>query len=259
MIASANNRSNNSTGLNSSSTDSDSGTWPRGVDRDPKFSIGVVVDLVVKEFPATTVSKIRFLEDQGLIKPYRTNSGYRKYSRADVERIRFILGQQRDSYAPLRVIHDQLKSLDAGHDLNPLPVARLIASEGKVVIPAVRTVSARELIDLTGITAEQLEEYVRLGIVVPDLGGHFPTRTVKIISLVVQLSEVGVSARLLRSVRTGAERSADIIDQSVMSRQNRSRPGEKERIRAQATDLAELFGQLHQEFLGLSVEKLSEA
>lgn len=231
-------------------------SWPRGVSHQPEFSIGALVEIIKGEFPATTNSKIRFIEDKGLITPHRTGSGYRKYSRADVERIRFILGQQRDSYAPLRVIFDQLQALDAGHDAVPTRTARIVAADGKTVSPSTPTVNAREIMDLTGVSADQLEEYVRLGLIVPDLGGHFPARSVRVVTLLAQLGEAGIPARLLRSVRQGAERSADVIDQAVSSRENRHRPGEKERIRSQAMDLSEAFGELHQEFLSLATETL---
>lgn len=232
--------------------------WPREVSHSPELSIGALVEIVKGEFPATTVSKIRFIEEKGLIKPHRTASGYRQYSRADVERIRFILSQQRDSYAPLRVIHDQLCALDSGHDAQPVPTARLVAAEGKVVVPTANTVTARELIDLTDATEEQLEEYAKLGLVVPDLAGHFPARCVRIVAALRALADAGVPPRLLRSVKQGAERSADIIDQAISSRENRNRPGEKERAAAQATDLTESFGALHQDFLAIAVAALTD-
>ncbi len=234
-------------------------TWPRGVSHRPELSIGAVVELVKGEFPATTVSKIRFLEEKGLLNPHRTSSGYRKYSRADIERIRFILTQQRDSYAPLRVIRDQMKSLDAGHDLAPIPAARLVSSAGKIVVPlGQETVTVRELSDLTGVTAETLEEYVRLGLITPDLGGHFPPRIVRVVALLLQLAELGIPARLLRSVRQGAERSADLIDQAVTSRHSRSRAGERERSLALSADLADLFNSLHSEYLSIGVDSLTD-
>ena len=235
-----------------------SGPWPRNISAKPEFSIGAVVAMVSTEFPATTVSKIRFLEEKGLVKPDRTQSGYRKYSRADVERIRFVLTQQRDSYAPLKVIGEQLLALDAGHDIEPVATARLVASEGKTLVPKLsEMISGRELSDLTGVSSKRLQEYVSIGLITPDLGGYFPARCVNVVSLLLILEDAGIPARNLRTVRQGAERSADLVDQSVTSRQNRSKPGEKERSRAQYGDLAQLFGRLHQEFLAIAAENLS--
>lgn len=233
-------------------------TWPRGVSREPNLAIGQVVKILKREFPATTVSKVRFLEDKELVSPHRTPSGYRKYSDADIERIRFILAQQRDSYAPLRVIGEQLQALDAGHDLTPVPRARVVTSEGVTIAPGSgKTITVRELSDLTGASREQLDQYTKLGLIAPDLGGHFAARTVSVVTLIGTLIAAGVPARNLRSVRNGAERSADIIDQVVTSGTRRDRPGDRERANAQVEELGSLFAQLHQGFLRAAIEEVA--
>lgn len=244
--------------LRRESRQEESGPWPRGVSRDPVLSIGQVVEALRLQFPAVTVSKVRFLEDQELVAPSRSASGYRKYSPADVERLRFVLTQQRDSYAPLRVIGDQLRALDAGHEVDPEPTARIVASEGHVVVPGNRrALSTRDLVDLTGIDIETLERYVRLGLVTPDLGGYFPARCVQVVQLVVALESQGVDARVLRSVRNGAERSADLIDQAVSSQRSRSRAGDLERASARSTELGEVLADLHREMLRVSLSGLN--
>lgn len=234
--------------------------WPVGVSREPVLSIGQVVDAVAGEFPAITVSKIRFLEGQGLVSPVRSGSGYRKYSRADVERIRFVLAQQRDSYAPLRVIGERLRALDAGHDLEVAPTARIVTSEGRVVVPPNRSsLPARDLADLTGTDLDTLDRYARLGLITPDLAGYFPSRTVHVVLLLAALESEGVDARVLRPVRTGAERSADVIDQAVSSQRSRQRAGDLERAAARSTELGELFADLHREMLRVSLAQLNTA
>src|ERR671929_2398515 len=87
------------------------------------MSIGAVLEALRPEFPDVTISKIRFLEEQGLIDPDRTPSGYRKFGHDDLERLRFVLAVQRDHYLPLRVIRDHLDAVDAGLDPPPLPGA----------------------------------------------------------------------------------------------------------------------------------------
>ncbi len=232
--------------------------WPRGVSREAVLSIGQVVDAVKGKFPAITVSKIRFLEDQGLVTPARSGSGYRKYSQADIERIRFILTQQRDSYAPLRVIGDQLRALDAGHDVDVTPTARVVTSEGQVVLPANRpSISTRELADLSGTDVETLERYAALGLITPDLAGYFPARTVHVVTLLVGLETDGVDARILRSVRTAAERSADLIDQAVSSQRSRQRAGDLERAATRSMELGEVVADLHREMLRVSLARLN--
>ena len=89
-------------------------SWPHDVDHSPGLSIGRVVDALKAEFPAISLSKVRYLESEGLVSPARTGSGYRKYSAADVERLRYVLTEQRDSFTPLSVIRGQLDALDAG-------------------------------------------------------------------------------------------------------------------------------------------------
>src|SRR5690625_7158360 len=99
------------------------------------MSIGTVLSLLQPEFPAVRISKLRFLEEQGLVSPRRSGSGYRMYSQADVERLRFALTAQRDSFLPLRVIRDQLEDLDAGRPVAGAPGPRVVARHGARVRP----------------------------------------------------------------------------------------------------------------------------
>lgn len=231
--------------------------WPRNVDRAPVFSIGQVVSELKSEYPAITLSKVRFLEEQGLVSPARTGAGYRKYSRADIERLRFVLSAQRDSFTPLKVIGDQLRALDAGHEIQPTPRARVVASQGQVVLPNnARSISARDLADLTGVGVDTLERFVKLGLIAPDLGGYFPARAVQIVSVLLRLEDAGFDIRLVRSVRTGAERSADIIAQTISSQSSRLRSGDAERAIARMSEAGELLADLHREFLRVSLSQL---
>ncbi|WP_234985762.1 MerR family transcriptional regulator [Demequina sp. NBRC 110051] len=90
------------------------GTWPHALSHEPLLRVSDVLGLVQSEFPALTPSKLRFLDSNGLVTPHRTPSGYRQYSPADVERVRFVLRQQRDHYRPLSVIASHLEALDEG-------------------------------------------------------------------------------------------------------------------------------------------------
>ncbi len=233
--------------------------WPHGASRKPVYAIGQVVKILEKEFPATTVSKIRFLEEKGLVSPQRSASGYRKYSQADVERIRFVLIQQRDSYAPLKVIGEQLEALDAGYSVEPASGPRIVASEGETVLPIGEDhLTVRELSDLTGVTREGLEQYVKLGLITPTLGGSFSTATVAVVQKIGALIGAGIPARNLRTVRSGVERSADLIDQVLLSSMRRDRPGDLERRQARAEELATLLADLHSSLLRAAMEALTE-
>lgn len=219
------------------------------------YGIGQLVKILAREFPATTVSKVRFLEDLGLVTPHRTASGYRKYSEADKERIRFVLTRQRDTFAPNRVIGEELAALDAGHDVETVPRARLVAAEGKpVALPSGRAITVSELSDYSGCTPEQLQVFVKLGLIAPDIGGRFAASTVRVVKLLNALVAAGVPAKMLRSVRNGAERNADIIDQVVSASSRRDRPGERARKEARADDLGEMVGDLHAAFLRTALD-----
>ncbi|MEN9292521.1 MAG: hypothetical protein RL288_317, partial [Actinomycetota bacterium] len=100
------------------------------------LSIGEVLGKLRSEFPDVTISKIRFLESEGLIEPQRTPSGYRKFTTADLERLRYVLLAQRDQYLPLKVIKDNLDALDRGLEPAPTPggtpIARLASVDGAI-------------------------------------------------------------------------------------------------------------------------------
>src|SRR6478735_9455290 len=129
----------------------------------PSLSIGAVLARLKPEFPEVSISKIRYLETEGLVTPHRTPSGYRQYSGADVDRLRYVLGAQRDQYLPLRVIKDQLDAIDRG--LEPgTPEARLPRSLTVADGPSPRDFAASsqvrmtraELLAQSGLTATSL-------------------------------------------------------------------------------------------------------
>ena len=225
--------------------------WPRGISREPELSIGQLVERLKAEFPAITQSKVRFLEDKGLVVPARTSAGYRKYSQADLERLRYVLASQRDSYSPLDVIRDQLRALDAGHEVSRRRAAQVVASEGKVVsLGNRRSIPAADLADLTGCELAAIERYVS--------AGYFPSRSVQVILQIRELEALGVDARTLRSVRHGAERSADLIDQTVLSQTPRDRAIDRERQNSRRLELGERFAQLHHEMLRVALSQLTD-
>ena len=234
-------------------------SWPQDADHSPELSIGRVVDALKEEFPAISLSKVRYLESEGLVAPARTGSGYRKYSAADVERLRCVLTEQRDSFTPLSVIRTQLDALDAGHTPTRRRVAQVVSSEGQTVsLGGRRAIPAADLCDLTGVDMETLERYTRLGLITPDLAGYFPSRCVQAVSAIARLECAGVDVRVLRAVRQGAERSADIIDQTVSSQRGRGRGADRERARARAGELGEVVAELHRDMVTVAVSALAD-
>ena len=157
------------------------------------------------------------------------------------------------------MIRDQLRALDAGHEVSRRRAAQVVASEGKVVsLGNRRSIPAADLADLTGCELAAIERYVSLGLVTPDIAGYFPSRSVQVILQIRELEALGVDARTLRSVRHGAERSADLIDQTVLSQTPRDRAIDRERQNSRRLELGERFAQLHHEMLRVALSQLTD-
>jgi DNA-binding transcriptional MerR regulator len=195
--------------------------------------IGEVLDLLRPEFPDVTVSKIRFLETEGLIQPARSPSRYRKYTTADVERLRYILTAQRDQYLPLRVIKDQLDGRD--EDAPPPPGGPPAAAA-----PLTR----RELLAATGLDEGRLAELEDFGLV-RRTGRHYGPEALAAAQAVVALDGHGVQARHLRVLRASVERETALIEQVVAPMLRQHSPGARERASRTAREIAAITERLH--------------
>ena len=173
--------------------DAEVGPWPRDVSREPEMKISEVVDRLKTEFPALSLSKVRYLEGEGLISPYRVGNGYRRYSKADVERLRYALTAQRDEYLPLSVIRQRLAELDASPQApEPAPIPRVVAAGGHAVIGT--SLDAESLAHHAGASMAQLEELVVIGVVAPDAHGRFDARALGTVSLALRAHRLDVRA-----------------------------------------------------------------
>jgi DNA-binding transcriptional MerR regulator len=199
------------------------------------MSIGEVLALLQAEFPDVTVSKIRFLEGEGLIEPQRSPSGYRKFTQADVERLRYILTAQRDQYLPLRVIKDQLDR------------PRGVTAEA----PAVR-LSRAELIQEAGIDEEILEELEGFGLIEPA-ARHYDAEALEIARSAGMLAGFGLRARHLRAIKAAAEREAGLVEQAVAPLLRRKGPGAIGQADESAREISGLLMELHGALLRGSV------
>ncbi|MGW6448423.1 transcriptional regulator FtsR [Lentzea sp. NPDC055074] len=141
------------------------------------------------EFPDVTISKIRFLEAEGLVRPARTASGYRQFSVADVERLRFVLSAQRDRYLPLKVIREQLDA----------------------VTDSAASVSRIDLLAQTGFGADQLSQLERDGLLRPGPGGRFTTEDVTALRTIRTMTGLGVEREHLRAVRAAADHEVVVL------------------------------------------------
>ena len=223
------------------------------------LTIGDVLATLKVEFPDLTISKIRFLEDQGLVRPERTPSGYRKFSSADVARLKYVLAQQKDHYLPLRVIKEQLDAIDRG--LVPssapggtprVPHVAIAAIEDNAptaehfrLAPAALRLSREELLNAAGLRKEQLDELEQFGLISAKPGGHYDDDALAVAKIVADLARFGLEGRHLRAFRTAAEREVGLFSQVVgpVSRQR----GAEARARAEETvrELAAASVRLH--------------
>ena len=222
----------------------------------PSLSIGAVLTRLQPEFPEVSISKIRFLESEGLVTPHRTPSGYRQFSAADVERLRYVLGAQRDQYLPLRVIKDQLDAIDRG--LEPgTPEARLPRSLSIADGPSPRDFAASsqvrmtrsELLAQSGLTATSLAELEQFGLISAGPGGYFDADSVHVAGTAAELLAVGLEPRHLRSFRTAADREATLITQLVSAQAHQRDPDARERAGAEAAQLASTILRLHSQLV----------
>ncbi|MEY4310600.1 MAG: hypothetical protein RLZ71_526 [Actinomycetota bacterium] len=170
------------------------------------YSIGEVQNALKDEFPELTHSKLRFLEDQGLITPVRTAAGYRKFADTDIERLRIILELQRNQYMRLKVIRAYLDDLDNGR--NPkLPSVSAVKPDPRKRFTLV------EMVGETGISVEQVAEAQEEGLMGQE---PFTVTDMVVANSLVELAPYGVSARLLRGTKAAIDREVGIIEGIVM-------------------------------------------
>jgi DNA-binding transcriptional MerR regulator len=219
------------------------------------LSIGEVLAQLRQEFPDITISKIRFLETEGLVRPDRTPSGYRKFAPEDVARLRYVLAQQRDHYLPLRVIKDQLDAIDRGlvpPGAGGIPrVPHLAIADNAPTAehfrPAEPTMrmSREELLNATGLTGEQLRELEQFGLITAKTGGYYDDDALAIGRVVAEMARYGLEARHLRAFRTAAEREVGLFGQVVGPLAKQRSAEAKARAEETVRELAALSVRLH--------------
>jgi len=206
------------------------------------LTIGEVLAALRGDFPDVTISKIRYLESEELVHPERTPSGYRKFSTADVARLRYVLAAQRDQYLPLRVIKEHLDALDRGE---PLPGSGGTAASGAGVPVGTAPLRAAEFARAAGLTDEQLADCVQFGLVSPDSQGRYRPGDLTVARAAAGLAQHGIEPRHLRVYRTAAEREATLLEQLVTPVLRARSDETRTRAAEQLQELAELSAQLH--------------
>ena len=238
-------------------------------------SIGEVLSLLAEEHPDLTISKIRFLESQGLIAPQRTPSGYRKFFEADVERLNWVLIQQRDNFLPLKEIKRRLAE---GAVAKTAPKRTPGESEAAAATPSLFAARSRDesagddveaveavdgsvsltlaqLARAVGVDAEHIAELQRLGIITPaaersgadsDAGPLFDHDALLVARTAAALADHGIPARNLRMFKVAADREAGIYEQLLGALIAR---GDTERLRAELAEIVDLTESLRRRLL----------
>ena len=200
------------------------------------LSIGQVLARLSPEFPDLSPSKLRFLEERHLVTPSRTESGYRKFSPTDLERLRLVLTMQRDYYLPLKVIRGYLDDLDAGREPQ-LPGG--VTVSGPSMLPSDRRLSREELIKEAGATPMLLGDAVTASLIVA--AEHYGDDELSVLKALVELQRSGIEPRHLRGFRAAAERELGLIESALIPVARRKDASS----RAKALDMArEIAGQL---------------
>ncbi len=179
------------------------------------MSIGVVLESLHAQFPEVTVSKIRFLESEGLISPQRTVSGYRRFTQEDVDRLRYILTTQRDNYTPLKVIREQLEALDSGQVTAIVSAGKTepLVTPEQFKAPTITRLTDTDVANQAGCSEQDVAELYKIGLISPDSSGFFNTDDVAVASAAIALRAFGFDTRQLKSLRNNARRQADLISQ----------------------------------------------
>ena len=212
------------------------------------MSIGTVLNVLREEFPEVTISKIRFLESEGLIEPQRTPSGYRKFSAGDVERLGHVLRMQRDHYLPLKVIREHLEALERGEEVRLPTLGR--QRDGEAVPeqaegPTAARIGRAQLLAAAGIDERQLAEWEAYGLITALADGVYDAEAVTVATLVAELGRFGIEPRHLRLMKAAADREAGLVDQVVAPLKRHRNPQTRALAEARTKELAGLTVKLH--------------
>jgi DNA-binding transcriptional MerR regulator len=223
------------------------------------MSIGEVLGLLRPDFPDVSISKIRFLEAEGLVEPERAASGYRKFSPADLQRLRYILSAQRDHYLPLKVIREHLAAIERGLD-PPLEAggsprvpdsasaaARAAEDDAAEAVEAPELrISADELVANSGISRQQLDELLGYGLLRPRAGTeYFDADALTVATTVAALAGYGLEPRHLRAYKSAADREVGVIEQVVRPAARHRDDSSRRRAAQQVAELTTLSIRLH--------------
>lgn len=228
------------------------------------FTISEVLRELQNEFPDLSASKLRFLEERDLVKPARTQSGYRKYSAADVERLRFILALQRDRYMPLDVIKQTMDAIDAGEKPESLPESapvgpREVTNELAAQITGrSRPMSRKELRALSGATRGMLDTLEKFRIISADAQGNYSHHDLKAVKAVRVLARYGLEPKHLATLRRSADAELDLIARAMAPHAARKDAAARARVAESSKEMLQCLKDLRASIMDSAVEKIDK-
>jgi DNA-binding transcriptional MerR regulator len=232
------------------------------------MNIGQVLELLRPEHPTISIPKIRFLEEQGLVSPERTPAGYRKYSHADVERLRYVLVLQRDHHQPHKRIAEILDAIDRG--LEPPPLMSLTPTVPEVALspdgmPSPESfrrhddlrLSRKEVLKIAEISEELLGQLEDFGLVAARPGtGHFDTDALVVCTTARELADYGLEPRHLRAFKAAADREVGLVEQVVAPQRRATDAAAKARTEDTVAQIAALSLKLHATLVKSGLKRL---
>jgi len=238
-----------------------------GAAEEKHLSIGGVIALLSPEFPDLTVSKVRFLENEGLVTPERTPSGYRRFSVEDRERLRYVLTAQRDRYLPLKVIREELEALDAAiadgstTALRPRPGADSVpgSEPDDFRSDSLKRLTRENVVDQSGVDASLVDSLIDAGLIAAGPGGFYDPEAVLIARTAHDLAGHGVDVRHLRGFRTAADRQTGLIEQIAGPVARQGDADARDRAAELAREIAALSVALHSTLVTVAVRHALES
>ncbi|MGH2704803.1 MAG: transcriptional regulator FtsR [Actinomycetota bacterium] len=211
------------------------------------MTIGDVLKSLRDEFPDVSISKIRFLESEGLIEPERTASGYRKFSRRDVDRLRYILRLQRDRFMPLKVIRQRLEHVDPEGPVQAGGDGAAVTEEEEEPAGGGLHLSFTELVSSGGLEAEQVRELEEYGLIDAhplDGGVYYDEDDLIVLKIARDFGKYGIEPRHLRMYRHFAERESGLFEQILLPLARMGGTNGRRQLVQSLTELAKLSRRL---------------
>ena len=224
------------------------------------FNISQICESLIEEFPELTVSKIRYLESQGLLEPVRTESGYRKFSTVDLAKLEWILRQQRDYFVPLKIIKERIRR--TGIDVESAAEYQktdLEVSENKPAVTSGISLDIEGLSRASGLPTEKIEELIELGVVKGRKVGSkeiFEGDALLTIKSAKRLFELGMETRHLRMYLVAAQREAGVIEQLFSAKTKSGDIESRSEVKRELDEVVTLGREIHKCLLKLSLDGL---